>query len=222
MIQRLFYCLILLIALPIHAAQNRAGFWSLLSLYGDIGPYLFNIQPQVRLYENGGAIDQFLTDAGIGYHFSPTWQGWLGASYLINDQDTLVNIREARLWEELNWQHPIGSSSNLFMARTRLEQRKAAGYTQIANRIRQRVLFFFPYDDKLGFIGSEALFVNLNQVPWVITKTLDQNRLYLGLEHKTTRQIRLGFGYLNQSIFSTPVQSFHIAQVSIFWKLSPE
>ncbi|WP_133128505.1 DUF2490 domain-containing protein [Legionella nagasakiensis] len=210
-------CILIVLTFPTWAAQTRYGFWSLMSVYGTLNAYSYDIAPQVRFNEHGAPLDQFLTSVSAGHPLASQWTAWVGATYLLNDLDTVNNIQEIRLWEQLNWQY--FKNPGALRINSRLEQRKAYHYPEIANRLRERMIINIPLAHQLHIVSYDELFINFNQVSWVTTKTLDQNRSYLGLEHKTSKLLQFGIGYLYQYVFSSPAQSNNILQASIFLNL---
>jgi hypothetical protein len=176
------------------------------------------IEPQIRFNDQALQLNQVLTNAGLGYNVSSPWSIWLGFTYATNAQDALGNDHEVRLWEQAVWEKQ--TTTYKLLSRTRLEQRKSLYFTQIANRIRERFVVSIPIKDELSSVFYDEIFFNFNRVPWITTKTLDQNRIYLGLEQEASPRFSIGIGYMNQYIFSSPARSNNIVLVSGRLKMS--
>ncbi|AHE66252.1 DUF2490 domain-containing protein [Legionella oakridgensis] len=214
---RLLGYILIFLTFPTWAVQNRYSFWSLMSVSGTIGSYSYDIQSQLRFNEHGTPIDQFLTNVSAGHSLAAQWAAWIGTTYVLNDLDALKNLKEIRLWEQLNWIY--SQNPETLRINSRLEQRTASHYSGIANRLRERLIISFPLESKWRAVSYDEIFINFNRVSWITTKTLDQNRLYIGLEHKTSNVWQFGLGYIYQYVFSSPAQSNNILQASLFLNL---
>lgn len=212
----LFFMVFWVIVFP-SAAQSREELWSLISFYAVKDKYAYQVQPQVRFNEQGRPLDQFVGNVGGGYLFTPRWVAWLGMTYATNAQDAAKNIQEVRLWEQINWQNV--SPCTAVEVRARLEQRKALRFAEIANRFRDRLTIRWLPNQYLAVVTYDEIFLNLNQVAWVRTKTIDQNRIYLGIEPEFLSTFQFGVGYLFQSIFSTPRQMNHVLLISMAFNI---
>lgn len=208
----IFFLVLCTLAFP-SAAQGREELWSLMSFYAVKGKCAYQIQPQVRFNEQGNPLDQFVGNVGGGYLFSPHWVAWLGMTYATNAQDAANNIQEVRLWEQINWRKDALTKS--IDVRARLEQRKALEFSDVANRFRDRVTVRWLPNQYLAIVAYDEIFLNINQVSWVNTKTIDQNRIYAGIEPEFSSPFKFGIGYLFQSIFSTPRQLNHALVISM-------
>ena len=213
------FALLLFIALfyaPIStwAIQSTNKFWSLITLTGNYGSFLYNVEPQLRLIEQNNTFNQFLTNAGGGYQVAPSWQCWLGQTISTLSQDAGPgDLEEYRIWEQIIWQHAINSS--LLSSRTRLEQRKSLYYATWANRLRERMLINISLSDHLSLALNDEILVNLNQVEWITTKTLDQNRAFIGLVQQLSPSTFISMGYMNQLIFTTTRQSDNVLVLNL-------
>jgi hypothetical protein len=55
------------------AIQQINKQWSLFSLSGNYKKLLYNIEPQLRLFDQQHGLQQFLANAGVGYKINPNW-----------------------------------------------------------------------------------------------------------------------------------------------------
>lgn len=202
--------LMVLVLKPVH---SDSGFWTGMSIHQETGSYLHHLDAELRFNEGGRPVDQFLGDIGAGYRLKPHWQVWLGSKYSYNDQDTVSDVQEIRLWEQLSFLQKD------FMIRSRLEQRKAFTEPAVANRLREKIEWSAPLQQLFKLKCYDELFINLNQVSWVRTRTFDQNRFFLGVAHQASKQLQVSLGFLYQSVFSTPVENARIVKLSFAYRL---
>ncbi len=212
---RIVLLIILLIFLsPSWAVKSANKFWSLLTLTGNYGLFLYNIEPQLRLIDASRPLNQFLANSGGGFQITPAWQFWLGQTLSTVSQDAEPgDFEEYRIWEQLVWQHQF----NLIRltSRTRLEQRKSFDYSTWANRLRERMLINVPLTTNYSLAVSNEILVNLNQVPWIATKTWDQNRAYVGIVQQLSESAFLSAGYMNQWIYTPIMRSDRVFLVNL-------
>lgn len=186
------------------AIQSTDKLWSLLTLSGNYGTFVYNIEPQLRLIDQNNTFNQFLTNAGGGYQVAPSWQFWLGQTISTLSQDAGPgDFEEYRMWEQIIWQHAFQSAQ--LTSRTRLEQRKSFYFPEWANRFRERILINIPLTEPLSLTLSNEILINLNQVDWITTKTLDQNRAFIGIVQNLSPSTSVSIGYMNQLLF-TPIR----------------
>lgn len=184
---------------PLWAAQNPDGLWLLGSVYGKKGDFLYEFQPQLRFYEGGTTVDNSVLSLGGGYRWSSRWQFWAGAVSLASKRQNRDNQQEYRLWQQVNWLHE--GPGYFLNFRARLEERKRVHFQQISNVFRERFNFIVPLAPDWRMLSYDEFFIRLNSIAWSNAKTLDQNRIYLGVEHQLTQSVRLGLGYLYRTLF---------------------
>jgi hypothetical protein len=206
--------LFFLIAIFPSWAETNDKFWSSFTLNGNYGWFLYNVEPQLRLIATNKPFNQFLTNAGGGKQITREWQFWLGQTISTLSQDAGPgDFEEYRIWEQLVWQREINSVQ--FISRSRLEQRHSLDFPQWANRFRERMLITIPLTENMALAVSNELFININQEPWITTKTWDQNRAYAGVVQQLSPTTFLNVGYMNQWIFTSPSQSDRVFVVNI-------
>ena len=195
---------------PTFAATGK-GLWSRFSLRQDQGSYLGQLDTELRFNQDGEILDQFLAEITAGSQLNRYWQFGLGCRFTFNDQDVIGDLQEIRLSEHAIFSH------NAFSFRSRIEQRKAFTRSEIANRLRERIGYNYRMSSHFSLNFYNELFINLNQASWIGPKTLDQNRLFLGLTHHTSKQLTVTINYLYQSIFSSPVINNQIVRLSVVY-----
>ncbi len=141
-----------------------------------------------------------------------------GQTISADSQDAVGNTYEYRLWQQINWRHHLLFGS--FSTRSRLEERKSLSFSNWAYRFRQRIGLNKPLSKNLSLIMANEIFFNLNNVNWIITNWLDQNRALLGIEQRMTEKTYLAVGYMNQYL-STPVPQYnHVLWIN--WRIDLE
>lgn len=191
--------------------QSTEGIWTQLTFNRDTARYTYLLQPQFRFNQGHVSVDEFLLNGGVGRKYQSLTL-WLGGSYILNPQDSRQDIKEIRLWEQVQWQSP---DRHTLQSRTRLEQRKASHFPQIANRFRQQITLGSPVQYGFRLLARDEIFINLNQAPWVLTKTWDQNRFFIGAEFYPIQHITMEVGYMYQYIFPAISQTRNLLQISL-------
>lgn len=196
-------CILLLCCMLQNAAwAARFGnkFWTPLTLEGNYGSLLYFVEPQLRLIERTNLFNQFLNNAAIGHEILPGWQAWFGQTITTISQDALSSSKEEyRSWEQLVWKGTFHGIN--ILSRTRLEERKSLTFPQWAFRIRELVRLQRPVASNFNIELINELFYNLNQVPWIETKTWDQDRAMIGVSQVFSKSRTLLVGYMRQIVF---------------------
>lgn len=207
------------IPLPVMAAQHAEKMWSLLTLSGDYGRVVYNIEPQLRLVYADNPFQQFLTNAGVGYKVTPHWQLWFGQTFSADSQDAVAgSVDEYRLWQQIIWKGRLPSAS--LISRTRFEERKSLFFPDWSYRLRQRILLNKPLTSNLSLVLSNEIFFNVNKTSWIITDRLDQNRAYIGVEQRMSPNTYLGAGYMNQYLSTAIPQANNVLWIN--WRIDLE
>ncbi|MFW2533108.1 MULTISPECIES: DUF2490 domain-containing protein [unclassified Legionella] len=216
-LSRFFYLLLILgsaLYSPTSPAmQTTQKFWSTLFLNTDIDKFSYQIEPQVRLVNDPRVLEQFLSRFSGGYNASSQWAFWLGTGWFSTAQDEDTRSQEFRLWQDVIYNETL--NSNKFFFRSRVEQRRSKGSDQWGYRFRERILISHPLTTSISLVGSNEFFINFNRPDWLSTKTIDQNRLSIGLDQQASKWLNVGAGYLNQVIFSTPIQMGHVVTFNV-------
>ena len=193
--------------------------WSLLTLTGNYGSFLYNIEPQIRIFEQPNPFQQFLTNASGGYNVTPEWQLWLGQSLTTVSQDAIPgSVDEYRMWQQAVWNKKILNMN--FSSRTRVEERRSFGFSDWAFRFRERALFSIPLTQNIAIEAADEILVNLKDVQWLTTGTWDQNRASLSIVQQLSKSFSISVGYMNQYLFiiNNP-QSDHVLLMNLRFNL---
>jgi hypothetical protein len=194
------------------ATVKFAKLWNILSYNGHYDKLLYLVEPQFRLVNRSEVLEQFLYNTGLGYPLNPALQVWVGQTFsnfagsneLVEDV-SLNDVTEYRLWQQTFWQQP--QKWGQISVRTRLEERYSLEYSPWALRLRERPSIIFDLTEHQSLVLQDELFINVKQVSWVQTKTLDQNRVSIGIMQKLNQHLSFTLSYFNQYIFRTPGES---------------
>lgn len=199
-----------LFALPAWSVRSINKSWSSLTLTGNYDHFLYNIEPQLRIFEQRNPFQQFLTNTGGGYNLSPNWEAWLGQTFTTISQDAIPgSVDEYRIWQQLVWNKKLTTMT--LTCRTRVEERRSFGFSDWAFRLRERAWLNIPLTENLSIDLADEVLVNLNAAQWITTSTWDQNRASIGLVQQLSQSWFLMVGYMNQYLFVTNnPQSDHV------------
>lgn len=174
--------------------------WSLVTLTGNYGSFLYNIEPQMRIFEQPNPFQQFLTNASGGYNVTPDWQLWLGQAVTTVSQDAIPgSVDEVRVWQQAVWNKELLHMK--FSSRTRVEERRSFGFSDWAFRFRERALLSIPLTEKISLEAADEILLNLKHVQWLTTGTWDQNRASLAIVQQLSESCFISVGYMNQYLF---------------------
>ena len=156
------------------------------------------LQPRWR--ESGREFDQLLVRPAFFYKLSERGSLWLG---YVNAQTRTARsgtTEEHRIWQRFSYTFKLGAVT--LQSRTRLEQRALDTGDDIGHRLRQMVRITMPLEQapKFSLVGSNEVFVNLNDTDWGMRSGFDQNRLFFGVGYSVNSKLRLEAGYLNQYV----------------------
>lgn len=194
--------------------------WSLLTLTGNYSSFLYNIEPQIRIFEQPNPFQQFLTNASGGYNVTPDWQLWLGQTFTTVSQDAVPgSVDEYRMWQQAVWNKQ--TTHMKFSSRTRVEERRSFGFSDWAFRFRERALLSIPLTEKIALEAADEILINLKHVQWLTTGTWDQNRASLSLVQQLSVSCSISVGYMNQYLFiiNNP-QSDHVLLMNLRFNLT--
>lgn len=193
---------------PAWSLITREKLWPTLGLNTSIGNFYYQLEPQARLNVEPFRLDQTLTNFGGGYLFRPNLIIWLGTTWVTNQQlNLLPGKEELRLWQQAVYNtefYPL-----VFTLRSRLEERRLQNFRQWNTRIRERFTLTKPLAQTIRLVIFDEIFLNFTQPIWLITRTFEQNRAYIGLDQQASPHLNVGVGYLNQYIDSRPQRRDH-------------
>jgi hypothetical protein len=84
-----------------------------------------------------------------------------------------------------------------------LEERYPEFENNWSIRFRERIYWTIPLTDRQSLVMSDELLINVKRAPWITTQTIDQNRVFLGVQQKLTPTLFINLSYLNQFL-TTP------------------
>jgi len=175
------------------------------------------VQLHVRFGDDSPSFDSGIARLGLGYHSSKTLSFWVGYDFLSKqDVGTIKFSEEQRCWQQLSWEIPTLAPSQLIY-RARLEERESTKGSGVAFRLRQKITLK-KGNSRMGgtvvpFVADE-IFFNLNHPEWISSKTVDQNRLFVGLDIPLGKGRTLKIGYINQFEFRDVNRMNHIIYCS--------
>jgi hypothetical protein len=225
---RLSYALIKYIMLFIPSLACPSGqtlqfskLWTILSYNGRYDKILYLVEPQLRFANVQNAYDQFLYNTGIGTPLNPQLQVWIGqtvSNFSANNaaiEDVVAtSTTEYRLWQQMSYFYP-SSSSLFFNLRTRIEERYSLEFSPWAIRLRERPTLQIPLTEHQLFYISDEIFFNLKSVAWAPTKTLDQNRFFIGITQVLNQKTQFTITYMNQYITKIIPENNHGMMITI-------
>lgn len=111
--------------------------WSTLGFNTQIGNYVFQIEPQLRVRNRPYLFDQLLTNFSGGYQVSPRWTLSLGGTTVTTKTNQGSNLQESRVWEQILL---TPEQAPWLTLRSRLEQRTREDSNQWSYRLRERLI----------------------------------------------------------------------------------
>ena len=165
-----------------------------------VGALNWYAELQPRWRENGRDFDQLLFRPAVFYEVSERASLWVGYANAQTRTTRSGTAEEHRIWQQFSCTFKLGSAT--LQSRTRLEQRALDTGDDIGHRIRQMFRVTLPLEKspKFSLVGSNEVFINLNDTDWGARSGFDQNRLFLGAGYSLTSNLRLEAGYLNQYV----------------------
>lgn len=208
----------------LHSENSYEKLWELVTYSGEYKQFLYQIEPQIRLINRNDAYEQFLINVSGGVNVTPKLQLWLGQSYANTGTGNAVSediapnsLNEYRNWQQFFWTNAY--HANIIALRSRLEERYSFENAPWAMRLRERGYWTIPFTERQSLVLSDELFLNLKLVPWITTKTLDQNRAYIGILENLTPDTSFVISYMNQYIFKRIPENNHAIVLNIFIKI---
>lgn len=159
------------------------------------------LEVQPRIVHNAESLDTGIVRPAIGWALNDKWTVWGG--YLLQaSRDSKSNEYqlENRSWQGLTYKTKVDNTT--IEVRNRLEQRFLPHNGDISHRWRTRVRaeYVLPAYDRLSLIGSEELFINLNdnENDTQLQAGPAHNRAYIGVGYRFNPHAQIETGYLNQ------------------------
>ncbi|MEM8680414.1 MAG: DUF2490 domain-containing protein [Planctomycetota bacterium] len=174
----------------------------------------------LRLLDDTDGFTQSIVRPGIGWTLDEESAAWIGYGWIYTDALSGLRIDEHRIWQQWTWSKGIDDWK--FASRSRLEQRFVDLGNDLGLRYRQllRVQHNLPAVPKWSLVCWDELFINLNDTDWGARHGFNQNRLFVGVGYKPTKECRwrVEVGYLNQ-VIELPIiddRANHILSVNFF------
>lgn len=188
-----------------------------------IGPLIkdtkikYYLEPQLRLIDDKYKFEEAFIYAGIGYQTTPDLILFLGDASVVSRKTTGNYVHENRVWQQANLSVINNDSFNL-LSRTRLEERKNLSESQWAVRLRERLMVRIPLRNWVthSLVLSDEVFFDLNHPKWIGNNNVfAQNRAFIGIGTKISKQTSFDIGYLNQYQFTNPNQMSNVLLLSL-------
>lgn len=183
--------------------------WAVATVIGSISeysPFMYYLEPQIRLADDNYVFNQLLLLAGIGYQLQQNIAVFIGPGWVLTKTPEGNITHEKRLWEQINWSSQNTSIS--INSRLRLEERVNTKYTQTAVRLRERIWIRIPFSfwPNYSFSCFDEVFFNLNHPQWTSPYFFEQNRAFVGISKQLSKETIIDIGYLNQYLHSVNSQ----------------
>jgi hypothetical protein len=205
-----------------HAVDDEFQAWSALSTNGPVnnGDLLFWFDGHARFGDDAGRLSTSIIRPGLGWRYSSDLTLWLGYARVTGHQAN-PNIEEDRIWQQAIYRLSDFGSGQL-SGRTRLEQRFREEDSDKGMRLRQFLRWTKPIQNtSLSYVIANELFLNLNDADWGQSSGFNQNRMFLGMNHKISETYKVEVGYVNNYInqIGRGNQLNHIlsASLSVTW-----
>lgn len=192
-------------------------FWSIFTINGAEGRWLYQIQPQLRFSDKPVTFDQVTNALAFGYQFTKRFSFMLGQSSFYTTPRLSVSSRKEYRWYQEGQFTIKEADSFLFFSLSRLEEIDRINEKGKHYRLRQRFGINQNLTKSIVLVSYNELFISLNKPQWVLNNTFAENRFYLGINQKITKKLVLGLGYLNQLIFTHPERSGNVVVISLAW-----
>ena len=162
-----------------------------------------DIQPRFTVEDvpggDNGSIDTVLIRGALGYQLNSNLGIYQGYAIIPTYDPDRVEHRSFQ--ELLAKQSLIGAS--VLVHRLRFEQRFIEGVNDTSLRFRYFARFTYPLNgihDNLSLAINEEVFIHLNDTDGGPQSGFNQNRLFIGLNYKVSRNLAFEVGYQNQYV----------------------
>lgn len=177
--------------------------------------YKYYLDSRLELEDDKYKFEEAYVSVGIGYQTTRNLILFLGNTYKVAIKLNGATQQEYRLWQQSNWTVMKNSFYSVASV-TRLEERWCFEATQVAVRLREKVVVRVPFRNwvKHSFVVSDEIYLNLNHPAWVNPKFFDQNRAFIGVGTAVSKYTSFDLGYMNQYIFGNKPQMSNILYLS--------
>lgn len=186
---------------PCHAVEHDLEQWNTVTLEASVTDRTrVFLEAQPRIADNIRRFDQLILRGGLGRVLIP--QGprrpevivWQGYAWTPSFQPKFSD--EHRLWQQLQLRHKLGKRLSLDH-RTRLEEQFIEDTAPVTFRVRHRLqgVYGLGRDKTWSLVASNEVFANLNNVEPDNPSGFDQNRLFVGVRRRVSKNANLEVGY---------------------------
>ena len=208
-------------ARPARASDTDLQQWTLLSVQKDLSKRwigYFEVQP--RFGGDVSELNRLILRPAIGYRIRPNISLWQGYAWTPEYSPEFKS--EHRSFQQLLVENRLRKTD--LVNRTRLEQRFIDDAGDTALRLRHMVRLVHPFtaNSKWSLVASDEVFWNLNSTDAGPEAGFDQNRLFLGVNHRLNPQLQIEAGYLINQINAprtSPNRRFNVIFVGMFYRL---
>jgi hypothetical protein len=189
-------------ALEVHAGptvNQDFRLWSPVYLTFPLSPSLLGyMEVNPRFGDDVSELDQLLLRPAIGYKLTDRLSLWQGYAWIGNYQPRFSE--EHRVFQQLLYKRMFPFVT--LLSRSRLEERIIDNADGTAVRVRTllRGDFPLPQAPDWAIVVYDEIFVNLNAVGNGPDSGLDQNRFFLGMNRRFTKQFNMDLGYQMQAL----------------------
>ena len=197
------------IPLKLFALEQSEKFWFAFSTqhpFQQNPAWSYQIYGQMRFINDTHALQLMIGEFWIGYRINEAYQLGTGARLSGNNPDNDF-YQVLRLFEQLIWKVPTPSSYSLTL-RTRFEALGQSNSNQIALRIREKVTLEWlkAYWGAINPLVYDELYVPIIATNYTPHNFFGENRLFLGVNWRTSKTKFWEIGYINQYQSKRPNQ----------------
>ena len=210
---------LLTVALSSTHALSYNKLWAVTSIFGRFqanAPWLYYIEPQLRLIDNRYKFEEALLLAGLGYQINPQLAVYIGPTAVLSKNLQGVYRHEKRLWQQLVWNLPTTYWRANYRLRFEARERTDVA-SQHAYRVRQRIWLRIPFSGNNNIAWSlfDELLTNLNHPQWVSPHFIAQNRAFIGINQRLSAAVMVDYGYMHQAIYAQQQQNNNVALIAV-------
>lgn len=193
--------LLILFSFPALAVENDFGLW--VPTYINL-PITEKVKSQLevtpRIQDNLTEFSQLLIRPSVGYQLTKELSIWQGYGWITNYIPKFAS--ENRIWQQLLYEKHFKRFPRFSLVnRFRVEERFFEDVNGVPVRLRNmlRLQYALGKKQKWSLVLFDEPFINLGKTP-IGPNGIDQNRLFVGLNRKVTKDFNYDFGYLMQYI----------------------
>jgi hypothetical protein len=216
----LLFCLIFSFSTAIAKVIEHEKSWTNFNLNGSLfhsKKFKYLLGSEIRLVDRNPAYENSIVTTGLGYKVNDNLLLWGALQQHFPYRMNHV-VAEKRLFERVSWRL-LNAPSVILWSHSQLEEKiKKVKSTYWRERVRERAVLTFPkiFGKKVVPVLWDEVFIILERAGPTREPTLEQNRLFGGLDLYFKDSAFLEVGYMNQHLFrQRGDESNHIAYVSL-------